>query len=118
MRDINIKFFIGLSLLLVIIRLLFISNTLLINDEAYYAIYARHLAWGYVDHGPIIAYLIKFFTLIWENNFTVRLGATTLMSILTIILYYFGNWGFIGKQCFKIYFSSNMFHFPCFNRVV
>jgi len=91
MRDINIKFFIGLSLLLVIIRLLFISNTLLINDEAYYAIYARHLAWGYVDHGPIIAYLIKFFTLIWENNFTVRLGATTLMSILTIILYYFGN---------------------------
>ena len=91
MRDINIKFFIGLSLLLVIIRLLFISNTLLINDEAYYAIYARHLAWGYVDHGPIIAYLIKFFTLIWENSFTVRLGATTLMSVLTIILYYFGK---------------------------
>ena len=90
MRDINIKLFVGLSLLLVIIRLLFISNTLLINDEAYYAIYARHLAWGYVDHGPIIAYLIKFFTLIWENSFTVRLGATTLMSVLTIILYYFG----------------------------
>ena len=91
MRNINFKFFVGLSLLLLIIRLLFISNTLLINDEAYYAIYARHLAWGYVDHGPIVAYLIKLFTFIWENSFTVRLGATTLMSVLTIILYYFGK---------------------------
>ena len=91
MRNINFKFFVGLSLLLLIIRLLFISNTLLINDEAYYAIYARHLAWGYVDHGPIVAYLIKLFTLIWENSFTVRLGATPLMSVLTIILYYFGK---------------------------
>ena len=91
MLNINFKFFVGLSLLLLIIRLLFISNTLLINDEAYYAIYARHLAWGYVDHGPIVAYLIKLFTLIWENSFTVRLGATTLMSVLTIILYYFGK---------------------------
>ena len=58
------KIFIPLSLFLIILRLIFISNTVLINDEAYYAIYARHLAWGYVDHGPVIAYLIKFFTLI------------------------------------------------------
>ena len=90
MRNMNFKLFIGLSLLLLAVRLLFISNTLLINDEAYYAIYARHLAWGYVDHGPEIAYLIKFFTLIWENSFTVRLAATTLMTILTLILYFFG----------------------------
>ena len=65
MRNIDFKLFIALSILLLAVRLLFISNTLLINDEAYYAIYARHLAWGYVDHGPVVAYLIKFFTLIW-----------------------------------------------------
>ena len=81
------KIFIPLSLFLIILRLIFISNTVLINDEAYYAIYARHLAWGYVDHGPVIAYLIKFFTLIWENSFTVRLGATTLMTIIMTIIY-------------------------------
>ena len=52
MRNIDFKLFIALSILLLAVRLLFISNTLLINDEAYYAIYARHLAWGYVDHGP------------------------------------------------------------------
>ena len=54
------RIFIPLSLFLIILRLIFISNTVLINDEAYYAIYARHLAWGYVDHGPVVAYLIKF----------------------------------------------------------
>ena len=91
MRNINFKLFIALSILLLAVRLLFISNTLLINDEAYYAIYARHLAWGYVDHGPVVAYLIKFFTLIWENSFTIRLGATTLMTILTFVLYHFGK---------------------------
>ena len=91
------KIFIPLSLFLIILRLIFISNTVLINDEAYYAIYARHLAWGYVDHGPVIAYLIKFFTLIWENSFTVRLGATTLMTIITVVLYFFGK-NFFNRQ--------------------
>ena len=91
------KIFIPLSLFLIILRLIFISNTVLINDEAYYAIYARHLAWGYVDHGPVIAYLIKFFTLIWENSFTVRLGATTLMTIITVVLYFFGK-TFFNRQ--------------------
>ena len=57
MRNIDFKLFIALSILLLAVRLLFISNTLLINDEAYYAIYARHLAWGYVDHGPVDAAL-------------------------------------------------------------
>ena len=92
------RIFIPLSLFLIILRLIFISNTVLINDEAYYAIYARHLAWGYVDHGPVVAYLIKFFTLFWENSFTVRLGATTLMTIITVILYFFG----------KVYFNRQV----------
>ncbi|GIS56584.1 MAG: hypothetical protein CM1200mP1_05220 [Candidatus Neomarinimicrobiota bacterium] len=90
MRDINIKFFIGLSLLLVIIRLLFISNTLLINDEAYYAIYARHLAWGYVDHGPKIAYLINFLLLFGRTALQFVGGHNTNVSS-KIILYYFGK---------------------------
>ena len=54
------RIFIPLSLFLIILRLIFISNTVLINDEAYYAIYARHLAWGYVDHGPVVAYPVSY----------------------------------------------------------
>ena len=76
---------------LIALRIFFISNTLLIDDEAYYAMYARHLSWGYIDHGPVIAYLIRLFTIFGENSFTVRLGALTLLIMLTVFLYRFGK---------------------------
>jgi len=76
---------------LIALRLFFISNTLLIDDEAYYAMYARHLSWGYIDHGPVIAYLVRLFTILGENSFTVRLGAFTLLFMLTVFLYRFGK---------------------------
>ena len=74
---------------LIALRIFFISNTLLIDDEAYYAMYARHLSWGYIDHGPVIAYLVRLFTILGENSFTVRLGALTLLFMLTVFLYRF-----------------------------
>ncbi|SVC92592.1 uncharacterized protein METZ01_LOCUS345446, partial [marine metagenome] len=64
---------------------------MLIDDEAYYAIYARHLNWGYIDHGPVIAYLIRFFTILFENSFTVRLGGVVLLTTLCYLLYQFGK---------------------------
>ena len=54
--------FIFISLSLVALRLLFISGTMLIDDEAYYAMYARHLDWGYIDHGPVVGFIIRIFT--------------------------------------------------------
>ena len=80
-----------ISAVLILIRLLFISNTMLIDDEAYYAMYARHLDWGYIDHGPVVAFLIKLFTMFAENAFMVRLGPIVLITALTIILYRFGK---------------------------
>ena len=76
---------------LIALRIFFISNTLLIDDEAYYAMYARHLSWGYIDHGPVIAYLVRLFTILGENSFTARLGALTLLFMLTVFLYRFGK---------------------------
>ncbi|MDP6878055.1 MAG: glycosyltransferase family 39 protein, partial [Candidatus Marinimicrobia bacterium] len=89
-KNFKILFYI-ISIALIILRLLFIGNTLLIDDEAYYAMYARHLSWGYIDHGPVIGYLIYLFTIIGENSFTVRLSALVLLIILTIVLYNFGK---------------------------
>ena len=80
-----------ISGILILIRLAFISNTMLIDDEAYYAMYARHLAWGYIDHGPVVAFLIKLFTIFSENAIMVRVGPIVLITILTIILYRFGK---------------------------
>ncbi len=33
--------------------------TELMDDEAYYWVYSRHLDWGYFDHPPMVALLIK-----------------------------------------------------------
>ena len=85
------SFFIIISLSLVFLRLLFISGTMLIDDEAYYAMYARHLDWGYIDHGPVVGFIIKIFTFFGENAFTIRIGATLMMAFLATILYRFGK---------------------------
>ena len=80
-----------LSIALLSIRIFFISGPLLVDDEAYYAMYARHMSWGYIDHGPVVAFIIGIFTLLGENDFTVRLGSVFLMTSLSAILYIVGR---------------------------
>jgi hypothetical protein len=46
--------------------------TELYNDEAYYWAYSRFLAWGYFDHPPVIALLIKIGYAIIPNELGVR----------------------------------------------
>lgn len=53
-------------------------NTELFDDEAYYWVYSKFPAWGYFDHPPVIAILIKAGYAIFHNELGVR--------ILTIIL--------------------------------
>ena len=76
-----------LSCVLLFVRLLFILNTYLVDDETYYAMYARHLSWGYIDHGPVVAFVIWIFTQFSESSFTVRLGSVLLMTLLPYLLY-------------------------------
>ena len=46
----------------------------LFDDEAYYALWARHLAFGYYDHPPMIAYMIRMGTsLFGESPLGIRL---------------------------------------------
>ena len=80
-----------ISIILLSLRILFISGTFLVDDEAYYAMYARHMSWGYIDHGPVVAFIIGLFTFAGENDFTVRLGSLFLMTSLSALLYIFGK---------------------------
>lgn len=66
------------------------AYTELCNDEAYYFIYAQHLDFGYFDHPPMIAFLIKIGTWLLPGELGVRwpivlLGGATflLMDRLT-----------------------------------
>jgi 4-amino-4-deoxy-L-arabinose transferase-like glycosyltransferase len=51
------------------------------EDEAFYWLWSTHLQLSYYDHPPMVAYIIKFFTLFGDNEFFVRLGAVACMSI-------------------------------------
>jgi len=51
-------------------------------DEAYYWVYSNHLAWGYFDHPPFVAWLIRMGTVIFGNTtLGVRFFATLLQPI-------------------------------------
>ena len=71
---------IGFSLLL---RLFYIGSNDLLVEEAYYWNYAQHLDFSYLDHPPMVAFLIKITTfLAGTNEFSVRLP-TLFCWILT-----------------------------------
>jgi hypothetical protein len=71
---------IGISLLL---RLVFIGHSNLLVEEAYYWNYAQHLDFGYLDHPPMVAVLIKLTTSIFgTDEFSVRF-ASLLCWLLT-----------------------------------
>jgi hypothetical protein len=59
--------------------------TELFNDEAYYYFYSRDLAWGYYDHPPVIALLIRAGYSIFHNELGVRLFIV-LLSAGTIFI--------------------------------
>ena len=46
----------------------------LTGDEAYYWEWAKHLALGYADHPPMVAYLIFPFDWVTANPFWIRIG--------------------------------------------
>lgn len=59
-----------------IMRMLFLTSSKLLVEEAYYWNYAMHLDFGYLDHPPLVAVLIKLGTLIFGNHeFAVRIAS-------------------------------------------
>jgi hypothetical protein len=61
------------------------SSTELIADEAYYWVYSKFLSWGYFDHPPMIALLIKTGYSLFHNESGVRL-ICALLSVLTLVI--------------------------------
>jgi hypothetical protein len=55
------------------------------DDEAYYWVFSRYLDWGYFDHPPMIAVLVKMGYAIFPNELGVRLFPL-LLNILTLVI--------------------------------
>lgn len=74
--------FYGLWLLLGLIQS---GLTELQDDEAYYWVFSRFLDWGYFDHPPMIALLVKMGYAIFPNELGVRLFPL-LLNIFSLII--------------------------------
>lgn len=66
----------GVACYVVVLRLLFIGLVDLLPQEAYYWNYSQHLDIGYLDHPPMVGWLIWAGTTVFGNNeFGVRIAA-------------------------------------------
>ena len=68
-----------------VINLIQAHVTPLIFDESYYWYYAQNMSWGYFDHPPMVAALIKLGSWIFNGELGLRL-LSCLMAIGTPIL--------------------------------
>jgi len=58
-------------------------------DEADHWVWSQYLSWGYYEHPPMIAWVIRFFTMLLGNNqWAMELGSQfiTLLSFITIFI--------------------------------
>jgi 4-amino-4-deoxy-L-arabinose transferase-like glycosyltransferase len=72
-----------------LLRLVLAARVELVPDEAFYWVWTRHLAPGYFDHPPMIAYLMWLSTRVLGNTeLGVRLPATVLSvgAVLVLVL--------------------------------
>lgn len=67
---------------LTLIRGCFAALVELSPDEAYYWIWSKHLAVGYYDHGPVVAWLVRAGTAVFgDSALGVRLGALVCSAL-------------------------------------
>lgn len=62
------------------------------EDEAYYALFGEHLAWGYFDHPPMVGLMSFLSSLLFSGNLGVR-----FFGILATTITLFVIWKIIGE---------------------
>ncbi|CAZ95364.1 ArnT family glycosyltransferase [Zobellia galactanivorans] len=80
-------------LFLIILGIGFLINLLqsyftpLIFDEAYYWHFAKKMSWGYFDHPPLVALLIKISSFFFDGELGVRFMSCVLSTATLLILW-------------------------------
>lgn len=81
----NRNFFFFFLLAWFLVNLIQALFTEIMTDEAYYFSFAKELAWGYFDHPPMIALLVRISSFIFGSNLGVRF-LTVLLQPFTLYL--------------------------------
>ena len=70
------------------VRVLYSAQIELLPEEAYYWNYSRHLDIGYLDHPPMVAWLVRIGTLLFgDTEFGVRFGALCCGTVSSCFIY-------------------------------
>jgi dolichol-phosphate mannosyltransferase len=78
----------GLLAYTVLLRLVFAASVEMLPEETYYWSYAQHLDFGYLDHPPMVAWLIRAGTFLFgQSEFGVRLGALACGAITVLYVF-------------------------------
>jgi 4-amino-4-deoxy-L-arabinose transferase-like glycosyltransferase len=87
---------------IVLVQLLVAALMGLAHDEAYYWLFSHNLDWGYFDHPPMVAVVIRIFSFLPHSSLSLRLG---------FILMQFGTLWFLWKliPLEKRWFSALLF---------
>jgi dolichol-phosphate mannosyltransferase len=79
---------IGIIVYAFALRLVYLGSVELLPEEAYYWNYSRHLDIGYLDHPPMVAWLIKAGTAVFgQSQFGIRAGALFCGVITSVFTY-------------------------------
>src|SRR5271165_2442757 len=79
----------GLVLCAWLLRLIYAGQIELLPEEPYYWNYSRHLDIGYLDHPPMVAWLIRVGTAVFgDTEFGVRIGALCSSGVAAFFAYH------------------------------
>ncbi|TLP82838.1 glycosyltransferase family 39 protein [Maribacter sp. ACAM166] len=70
-----------------ILNLIQSNFTQLIFDEAYYWYYSQQMAWGYFDHPPMVALMVKISSYFFDGELGVRFISCLLSTINILLLW-------------------------------
>ena len=83
---------------LTVVRFIAAAVLPLSSDEAYYWLWSKHLAAGYYDHPPAIAYTVRFGTALFgATSFGVRIGPLLLSLLASLFVWFSAESLFKGQ---------------------
>lgn len=100
---------------LVVINMLQAIYTPILKDEAYYWRWSQNLDWGYFDHPPMVAYIIKLSSFLFSGTLGVRFITVLLNAWLVFVIWeLIPNKNKTHKHAELLFFTI-LFSLPFFN---
>ena len=92
------KFLLLTLIAIYLIRLIVNQMMGLMPQDAYYYFYSEHLALSYFDHPPMVAYMLKFFSLIFGKSVAAVKMTDFIVTLFSFTGFYFLSDFFLSKN--------------------